>query len=273
MPRIYFKGRDLVVKQVQRSLGLKDDGDDRRATWQAIVERLPLQPVPEITASRDFDFPGREEITKRVQRTLGGILVDGADGQETWSALAERFDPDLKEAVIKPYPQQSVAGKYSERKVSSPNRSSSTNECRGVVIHHASGYYDGTVSWCLQKGTNAAYHVLIATDGRRTIMGEDTARLYHSGESSWRGRKFANAFMLGLAFTGNTNDGAMRGAAGRDLTEDEIASALEWLLPRMNKYGWTVNDITAHRIVSPGRKDDTSIKALHQIQSALGKLT
>lgn len=269
MPRIYFKGREIVVMQVQRALGVKPDGDDGSATWQAIADKL-LSPVPQITKSRSFDFPGREEITKRVQRALGGVLVDGCDGQETWAGLAEWFDPELKEAEIKPFKQAAATpGRYSERVVSSPNRSSSTNEKRGCVIHHASGYYEGTVSWCLQRGTNAAYHVLINTDGRRTVMGEDTARLYHSGESEFRGRKFCNAFMLGLAFIGNTNDGAMRGAAGRDLTADEIASALEWLKPRMAKYGWTKKDITAHRIVSPGRKDDTSLKALNQILAAL----
>ncbi len=270
MSRIPFKGREIVVKQVQRSLGLTVDGDDRRATWQAIAERLPLSPVPNLAKSTAVEFPGRDELTKRVQRALGGVLVDGHDGQETWAALAQRFDPVLKHGDLPVAPtQKPVSGGYSERVVSSPNRNSGTNECKGCVIHHASGYYDGTVSWCLQKGTQAGYHVLIATDGRRTIMGEDAARLHHAGASVWKGRSGCNAFMLGLAFTGNTNDGAMRGDAGRHLTPDEIASALQWLRPRMKRYGWSKNEITAHRVVSPGRKDDTSVPALNQILAAL----
>jgi N-acetyl-anhydromuramoyl-L-alanine amidase len=268
--RIAFPARHVVVQQVQRSLGLKADGDDRRATWQAIAERLPLSPVPRIPDSPDVRFPGRDELTKRVQRALGGILVDGHDGQETWAALAERFDPFLTQLPAGMSPAQFFQpGRYEERVVSCPNRNAGINECRGVVVHHASGYYDGTVSWCLQKGTKAGYHVLINTDGRRTVMGEDTARLHHAGQSTWRGRSGCNAFMLGLAFIGNTNDGAMRGAAGADLTKDEVASALEWLRPRMGKYGWTRSDLTTHRIVSPGRKDDTSIRALNQIHAAL----
>lgn len=266
--RIDFKGRVIVVKQVQRALGLLPDGDDRTKTWQAIVDSLPLVPVPRIQKS----FQDRDVITARVQRSLGGIFDDGHDGQETWAALAQRFDPALAHAP-KPTPSPFVTvqkGNYEEDRVTSPNRSSATgNECKGLVIHHASGYYKGTINWCCTKGTNAGYHVLINTDGHRTTMGPDSARLYHSGESSHNGRKWCNGFMLGLAFIGNTNDGAMRGDAGRHLTDDEVASAKEWILPRMTKYGWKREDFTAHRLVSPGRKDDTSLDALRRVTHAV----
>lgn len=269
MSRIPFNARAVVVRQVQQALGLHADGDDRRTTWQEIANRL-LIPVPVIAASDAVQFPGRDEITSRVQRALGNILVDGDDGQETWSALAEKFDPALAHGpAIVPEHSEMMRGDYPERIVNSPNRSTGKNECKGLIIHHASGYYEGTVSWCLKKGTNAGYHVLVNTDGKRTVMGADNARLYHAGESRWRGREWCNGFMLGLAFIGNTNDGAMRGSAGRDLTEDEIASAVEWIKPRWRKYHWTLADITAHRIVSPGRKDDTSLAALDQIKYAL----
>lgn len=268
--RIDFPGRKIVVGQVQRALGLKDDGDDRRLTWQAIVNALPLVPVPIIVQSSSVQFPDRDNITMRVQRFLGAY-VDGHDGQETWSFLAQRFDPTLKESPVKPISQTPSLpiGEYPERIVSSPNRNNGVNECKGCVIHHASGYYEGTVSWCLQKGTNASYHILVNTDGRRTVMGPDTTRLHHAGQSVWKGRSGCNAFMLGLAFIGNTNDGTMRGDAGPRLTPDEIASAVQWLRPRMRKYGWTKDDITAHRIIAPGRKDDTSLHALNQILSAI----
>lgn len=264
--RIEFKGRPLAVSQVQESLGLKPDGDDRRFTWQAIANALPLSPIPIIPQSLSIDFPGRSELVKRVQRTLGNILVDGYDGQETWSALAQRFSPRLP--IVSPRLPES--GSYTEKvRGRTPNRNAGTNECRGLVIHHASGYFEGTVDWCLKKGTNAAYHVLINTNGERAVLALDSDRCHHAGASSWKGRSGCNAFMLGLSFIGNTNDGSMRGDAGPNLTWDEVQSALEWIRPRMSKYGWTNNDITAHRFVSPGRKDDTSVSAFNQIIQAL----
>jgi hypothetical protein len=262
--RIPFVGRAQVVQQVQRALGLADDGDDRRATWQAIVSQLPLSPVPLIIESRSVSFPGRDSITMRVQRHLG-VHVDGHDGQETWSALAERFDPRLLVPVAAVSPQR-----YPERvRGRTPNRNSGTNACEGLVLHHAAGWFEGTVSWCLKPGTFAGYHCIINTDGERAILAHDSDRCHHAGASTWRSRSGCNAFMLGLCFIGNTNDGTMRGSHGPDLTAHEIASALEWIRPRMAKYGWTADDITRHAIVSPGRKDDTSLRAHQQILAAL----
>jgi len=269
--RLSFPGRSLVVQQVQRALGLKADGDDRRATWQAIVSRLPLSPVPLIVASRAVQFPGRDAITMRVQRFLG-VFVDGDDGQETWSALAERFDPRLMQVTTLPAltPPRDTPGGYVERvRGRTPNRNAGTNTCEGLIIHHASGYFEGTVSWCLKQGTFAGYHVLINTDGERAILAHDSDRCHHAGASTWRGRSGCNAFLMGLAFIGNTNDGTMRGGHGPDLTAHEVASALEWIRPRMAKYGWTKNDITRHAVVSPGRKDDTSLRAHQQLLAAL----
>jgi len=269
--KISFPARALVVQQVQRALGLKADGDDRRATWQAIVSRLPLSPVPLILDSSAVQFPGRDAITMRVQRHLG-THVDGHDGQETWAALAERFDPRLMQVATPPAltPAQSTPDGYTERvRGRTPNRNAGTNGCEGLVLHHAAGYFDGTVSWCLKPGTFAGYHCLVNTDGERAILAHDSDRVHHAGASTWRGRSGCNAFMMGLCFVGNTHTGTMRGGHGPDLTEHEIASALEWIRPRMAKYGWTKDDITRHAIVSPGRKDDTSLRAHQQILVAL----
>ena len=69
--------------------------------------------------------------------------------------------------------------------------------------------------------------------------------------------------MLGLAFSGNTNT--------RELTDDEVASAVEWLVPRFEKWGWPkdLSTVTTHRAISPGRKDDPDSRAEDKIRSAL----
>ena len=67
----------------------------------------------------------------------------------------------------------------------------------------------------------------------------------------------------GLAFSGNTN--------ARELTDDEVASAVEWLVPRFEKWGWPkdLSTVTTHRDISPGRKDDIDSKAEAKLRSAL----
>ena len=70
--------------------------------------------------------------------------------------------------------------------------------------------------------------------------------------------------MLGLSFSGDTNE--------RELTGDEVTSAIEWLVPRFEKWGWSkdLSTVTTHREVSPGRKDDVDIRAEKKIKDALG---
>ena len=69
--------------------------------------------------------------------------------------------------------------------------------------------------------------------------------------------------MLGLSFSGDTNE--------RELTDDEVASAIEWLVPRFKEWVWPRNlsTVTTHREVSPGRKDDVDIRAEKKIKDAL----
>ena len=66
-----------------------------------------------------------------------------------------------------------------------------------------------------------------------------------------------------MAFSGNTNT--------RELTDDEISSAVEWLVPRFEKWGWPndLSTVTTHREISPGRKDDVDSRAETKIKDAL----
>ncbi len=270
MSALPFSGRQDLVRRVQTELRLKADGIDGRATWHAIGSRL-LPAGHETLALIGTEpsaqlFPLRTVLVKAVQSALG-IVVDGKDGQKTWSELAERFGP-----VVVVRPVSISSGKYTEIVAGrSPNRNSGTNDHLGVVFHHACGYFDGTIDWCLKTGTNAAYHVLINTDGRRAVLGQDTDRCHHAGKSTFRGRSSCNNFMLGVAFIGDTNTGQFRGSAGKALTADEIASAIEWLESRWGKYRWSMDWMTHHRIISPGRKDDlapTEYQRIHQAVAA-----
>lgn len=128
----------------------------------------------------------------------------------------------------------------------------------GVVFHHTCGTWEGDKAWIMDannpgNGIYASYHCVIHESGKRRKFAEDTSRCWHAGVSQWMGRKSCNDFMLGCAFSGDTYPNRK---FGRTLTDNEIASAMEWLAPRIKRWGIKREWITDHRQVSPGRKDD-----------------
>jgi AmpD protein len=100
----------------------------------------------------------------------------------------------------------------------------------------------------LDPASRVSYHCLIAPDGTRCTMVADACIAWHAGASTFLGRTRCNDFLLGLAFAGDTY--------ASPLTEAQIASALEWLAPRWDRYGWTLHRLVDHRQVALGRKDD-----------------
>jgi AmpD protein len=113
----------------------------------------------------------------------------------------------------------------------------------------------------MDPASKVSYHVVVAKDGRRTVLADPDERTWHAGKSEWRGRKDLNSWSIGAAFEGDTNT--------RQLGEDELASMAEYLLPLMKRYGLTVADVTDHRTVAPGRKDDLSPQALTAVKKYL----
>jgi AmpD protein len=142
---------------------------------------------------------------------------------------------------------------FTEEVLQSPNVSSGTIKPEGVVFHHTCGTWEGDKSWLLNPSSKVSYHCIINTDGSRRVFARDDQRAWHAGVSSWLGRNNCNNFMLGCAFTGDTWPNRK---FGRLLSDIEIRSALDWLAPRIQKYGIKSSMITDHRNVSPGRKDD-----------------
>jgi AmpD protein len=163
--------------------------------------------------------------------------------------------------------------RYTEAHALTPNHSGGINQKLGVVLHHTGGTYTGAVGWLTNRQARASAHVIIAQDGRRTLLvpgrrpgqSSDDTVMWHAGVSQWRGRNGCNAFTLGVEFAGDTNQ--------EPLTEAQVQSFLQWFLPRAWQYGWTVDDVTDHRTIAPGRKVDlhpdelARVKA--QVQQAL----
>lgn len=212
-------------------------------------------------------------LTKQIQR-LVGTTADGIYGRNTaykiLAALKEEVKPTAKKNKVQLwfanlFNKKKAAPTFSETVKSTPNKSTSKISPIGVILHHSGGSYQGGISWILNSKSNVSYHTLINVDGSRTVFCNDNDRAWHAGRSSFKGRKHCNGFMLGLAFTGDTNS--------RELTTAEVDSAVEYIVQRLNKYGWPkdLSTITTHRDVSPGRKDDVDQRAEKKVLEALAR--
>jgi N-acetyl-anhydromuramyl-L-alanine amidase AmpD len=158
--------------------------------------------------------------------------------------------PNLPSVATTSFTVEPPLTTFDERKVSTPNKGSKVIIPEAVVLHHSGGSYRGGVAWISNPASKVSYHVLIARDGRRTVFANDTERAWHAGKSNWMGRPDLNSWSLGLAWEGNTYD--------YPLGDDAMASAIEYLVPRMKKWGIPMNMVVTHQQVSPSRKTDIS---------------
>lgn len=143
----------------------------------------------------------------------------------------------------------------------SPNISKSRIVPKGIVLHHTAGSYAGSVAWCLNPESKVSYHCIVDMNGDRTILALPTQRAWHAGKSSFKGQSDCNSFMLGVSVSGNTYN--------RDLTAREIDSVADYCVEQMKEFGITLDWVTTHKAVSPGRKTDVSDKAFQQIVDAI----
>jgi N-acetyl-anhydromuramyl-L-alanine amidase AmpD len=133
-----------------------------------------------------------------------------------------------------------------------------------VILHHTSGAYAGSVSWCSDPVSKVSYHCIIARSGKRTVLALPTQRTWHAGVSSWQDRKDVNSFSLGMAWEGDTYQ--------TPLSEDALLSAVEYLLPILRENNIPLANILRHADIAPGRKDDCSPSAHAALLAALNKV-
>jgi len=158
------------------------------------------------------------------------------------SLFYRKVPPSKPQPVVKPKKH------YSESMTSTPNKSTKVIKPQAVVLHHSGGSYLGGVSWIKNPASKVSYHCLIAKDGRRTVFGPDTSRMWHAGVSTWKGRRDLNSWSLGVSFEGDSYK--------EPLSEDMIFSAIEFLTPRLQKWDITIDLVLDHRLVSGPRKND-----------------
>ena len=204
-------------------------------------------------------------LTRSIQRYVE-VTADGVYGPNTARAILKKLKGATNESTTEgAAANRDPLARFPEVFKATPNVSYSTIKPEGVILHHSYGSYEGSVSWILKEVSKVSYHCIIDTDGSRTVFANDTQRAWHAGRSAFKGRGGCNSFMIGLAFSGDTES--------RELTKAEVDSAVEFLLPRFKRWGWPkdLSTITTHRDVSPNRKVDVDIRAEEVIMKALKK--
>lgn len=138
-----------------------------------------------------------------------------------------------------------------------------TNSVQGVVLHHTGQYpsLDAIVQdlttpagkpipWRIKAGytkpddilsKETSAHVIIGEDGTRKVLATPDKVTFHTGQSIHNGKQNVNDFMIGIEFQGDTNK--------KDLTPQQIKSAIEYLEPILRKNNIRLEDIVTHQNV------------------------
>ena len=132
---------------------------------------------------------------------------------------------------------------FEEKRYPTPNYDRTRqNTVMGVVLHHTG---EPTVEESLEILTSperkVSSHVVIDTDGTRYVLADPTVVTYHAGLSILRGMEHCNYCTIGIEFQGNTLE--------KPLTGEQIASAIEYLLPMIETYHIPLDNIVTHEMV------------------------
>lgn len=139
-------------------------------------------------------------------------------------------------------PKQKI-GKFYENYCYTYKVTPGRNRVKAVVLHHTAHMgYVGEPLKSLTQGTRpTSCHALIDFDGTRYIIARPEQITWHAGYSSLGGRNEVNNFSIGIEFQGNT--------CLKRLTNKQIESAIDYLLPIIKKYHIPLDNIVTHEQV------------------------
>ena len=170
------------------------------------------------------------------------MLVAIAISAVVWVAvrLPQQQEEQTKVPVQRSY--KKIRG-FDEKRYPTPNYNRTRkNEVKGIVLHHTG---EPTVEESLEILTSperkVSSHVVIDTDGTRYVMADPTVVTYHAGLSILHGMEHCNYCTIGIEFQGNTLE--------KPLTGDQIASAIEYILPIIEEYDIPLDNIVTHEMV------------------------
>ncbi len=135
----------------------------------------------------------------------------------------------------------------------SPNQSDRPDgiEINAVVIHaDTAARVKSSIEWLQSPKSKASYHVLIGRFGDCYSLVPFDKKAWHAGKSVFMGESDVNRFSIGISF-GNKNDGK------EPYTDAQYLAGAKLVKELMERYpAITLDRITTHAIISPGRKTD-----------------
>jgi N-acetyl-anhydromuramyl-L-alanine amidase AmpD len=153
-----------------------------------------------------------------------------------------------------------------------------------IIVHDTAGRLDkgNTVRYLASKDAKVSAHIVIERDGSIVQMVPFDFKAFHAGVSTWNGRRGCNNFAIGIEIV---NPGKLLEVSGggkawfgevfpragvtklttkehgtglwMPYTEQQIATVIK-LIEALGKSYPTIQDVTTHWCVSPGRKVDTN---------------
>ena len=134
-------------------------------------------------------------------------------------------------------------GKYYVEEHYTNKISDGKNRIQAIVLHHTASRVNTrqTVKQMLYGKKEASCHVLIDYDGTRFLIARPEQISWHAGQSYLNGRNNVNSFSIGVEFQGNTID--------KPLTDKQIDSAIDYLMPLIKKYNIPISNIVTHEQV------------------------
>ncbi len=116
------------------------------------------------------------------------------------------------------------------------------NEVRGVILHHtALPTIERSLEVLTTPINKVGTHCLVDTDGTRYILCDPTVVTFHAGKSVLNDREKCNEFTIGIEFQGNTLE--------EPLTDDQISSAIQYLLPIIDRYHISLDSVVTHEMI------------------------
>lgn len=192
----------------------------------------------ELTFLNDMKKNRKSKRIKRVGllMTFAAIVLVAQGG-----ALLHRCKPDFTDLQAE-LAKQEHKTVFREVKCPTPNIGEGVNQVRGIILHHtAEPTAKRSVEILTGHEKQVSSHVVIDTDGTRYILAEPTQVTWHAGLSYLDGREGCNKFTVGIEFQGNTLEAP--------LTEDQIYSAIDYILPLMERYNIPVRNIVTHEYI------------------------
>ena len=157
-----------------------------------------------------------------------------------WLIGRQPKEEEHKQTVQHSY--KKISG-FEEKRYPTPNYDRTRkNDVKGIVLHHTG---ELTLAESLDilssPERRVSTHVVIDTDGTRYVMADPTVVTFHAGLSILHGLEHCNYYTIGIEFQGNT--------LVAPLTAEQIASAIEYLLPIIEQYDIPLENIVTHEMV------------------------